>query len=153
MPMQPDSVVWGSLLGACKVHRNISLGKYVAEKLIEIDPLNSGPYVLLSNMYAELGRWKDVVSVRKQMRQWGVIKQPGCSWIEIQSRVNVFMVKDKRHPCKKDIYLLLKILTEQMKRAGYVPEVGDDEICEEESDYELNLHREMEMSVEDAAVG
>ncbi|MED6110407.1 Pentatricopeptide repeat-containing protein [Stylosanthes scabra] len=148
MPMHPDSIVWGSLLGACKVHRNISLGKYVAEKLIEIDPLNSGPYVLLSNMYAELGRWKDVGRIRKQMRQRGVIKQPGCSWIEIQSRMNVFMVKDKRHHRRKDIYLVLKILTEQMKQAGYVPEVDEEETCEEESDPELNLHCEMEMPVE-----
>ncbi|XP_027339392.1 pentatricopeptide repeat-containing protein At2g13600 [Abrus precatorius] len=152
MPMQPDAVVWGSLLGACKVHGNIILGKYVAEKLMQIDPSNSGPYVLLSNMYAELGRWKDVVRVRKQMRQQGVVKQPGCSWIEIQSRVHVFMVKDKKHPHKKDIYLVLKILTEQMKRAGYVPEVDDDEICEEEIDFELILPCEMEME-DDAAVG
>ncbi|KAL5075185.1 hypothetical protein RYX36_014169 [Vicia faba] len=152
MPMEPDAVVWGSLLAACKVHGNITLGKYVAEKLLEIDPLNSGPYVLLSNMYAELGRWKDVVRVRKQMRQMGVIKQPGCSWIEIQSHLHVFMVKDKRHPHKKDIYLILKILTEQMKRVGYVPEVDDDETYEEESDSELILHSEMEMAV-DTAVG
>ncbi|KAK7316941.1 hypothetical protein RJT34_00777 [Clitoria ternatea] len=151
MPMQPDAVVWGSLLAACKVHGNITLGKYVAEKLLKIDPLNSGPYVLLSNMYAELGRWKDVMRVRKQMRKQGVVKQPGCSWIEIQSRLHVFMVKDKRHPCKKDIYLVLKILTEQMKRAGYVPEVNSDEICEEEeSDSEFFLHCHMEMEVDSA---
>ena len=150
MPMQPDNVVWGSLLAACKVHGNIELGKYVAEKLMEIDPLNSGPYVLLSNMYAELGRWKDVVRVRKQMRQRGVIKQPGCSWMKIQSHVHVFMVKDKRHPLKKDIHLVLKFLTEQMKWAGYVPEADDDEICEEESDSELVLHFEMETEADTA---
>ncbi|TKY73819.1 Pentatricopeptide repeat-containing protein [Spatholobus suberectus] len=150
MPMQPDAIVWGSLLAACKVHGNIKLGQYVAEKLMEIDPLNSGPYVLLSNMYAEHGRWKDVMTVRKQMRQRGIIKQPGCSWIEIQSRVHVFMVKDKRHPRRKDIHLVLKILTEQMKRAGYVPEADDDEICEEESDSELILHCEMETEADTA---
>ncbi|KAK6143509.1 hypothetical protein DH2020_023857 [Rehmannia glutinosa] len=60
MPMPPDSVVWGSLLAACKVHRDIDMGNFVAEKLLEIDPENSGPYVLLSNMYAELGRWRDL---------------------------------------------------------------------------------------------
>ncbi|KAK7282306.1 hypothetical protein RIF29_10976 [Crotalaria pallida] len=152
MPMEPDAVVWGSLLAACKVHGNITLGKYVAEKLLEIDPFNSGPYVLLSNMYAELGRWKDVMRVRKVMRQRGVIKQPGCSWIEIGSRVNVFMVKDKRHSRKKDIYSVLKMLTQQMKRAGYVPKVEDEEICEEEDESELILQCEMEI-MEDAAVG
>lgn len=114
MPMKPDSVVYGSLLAACKVHRNIEMGKYVAEKLIELDPTNSGPYVLLSNMYAETGKWREVIRVRKMMRKRGVIKQPGCSWVEIQGKVHAFMVKDKSHPEKKEIYSILKFLVEQI---------------------------------------
>ncbi|PPS08253.1 hypothetical protein GOBAR_AA12387 [Gossypium barbadense] len=131
MPMKPDVVVWGSLLGACKVHRNIRLGKYVTEKILEIDPSNSGPYVLLSNMYAELGKWGDVVRVRKLMRKRGVIKQPGCSWIEVQGHVSVFMVKDKKHPQRKAIYSVLNALIKQMKRAEYLPDAGDEEAYEE----------------------
>ena len=152
MPMQPDAVVWGSLLAACKVHKNITLGKYVAENLLEIDPLNSGPYVLLSNMYAEHGKWRDAMKVRKRMRQQGVKKQPGCSWIKIQSNSHVFMVKDNRHPQRKEIYLLLKMLTEQMRRDGYVPDDGDHEAFDEQSESEFTLCYEMEMAV-DAAVG
>ncbi|KAK3419278.1 hypothetical protein EUGRSUZ_J01306 [Eucalyptus grandis] len=110
MPMQADAVVWGSLLAACKVHKDIMLGKHIAEKLLEIDPSNSGPYVLLSNMYVESKKWGDVVRIRKLMRQRGVVKQPGCSWIEIQGQVHVFIVKDKRHTHKGDIYSLLRSL-------------------------------------------
>lgn len=122
--MPPDGVVWGSLLAACKVHGNIDLGKFVAEKLIELDPNNSGSYVLLSNMHAQLEQWADVKRIRKLMRQQGVVKQPGCSWIEIRSVVHVFMARDKRHPEKKEIYLLLKNLTELMRLSGYVPDIG-----------------------------
>lgn len=136
MPIQPDNVVWASLLSACKIHRNVDMGKYVAEKLLEIDPTNSGPYVLLSNMYAELGRWMDVTKVRNLMVQKKVVKQPGCSWVELQSNVHVFMVKDKRHPQKKEIYLVLKSLTKQMKLTGYVTGATDSEIVDEEIDYE-----------------
>ncbi|KAF5745118.1 pentatricopeptide repeat-containing protein [Tripterygium wilfordii] len=150
MPMQPDAVVWASLLSACKVHRNITLGKYVADKLLEIDPSNSGPYVLLSNMYAELGKWGDVVRVRKLMRQRGVIKQPGCSWIEIQGHVHTFMVKDRRHSQKKEIYSVLRELTKQMKRVGYIPDAGNDEDEEEQSETELSYQMEMQV---DSAVG
>lgn len=124
MPMSPDGIIWGSLLAACKVHGDIDLGNFVAQKLLEIDPNNSGPYVLLSNMYAECGKWRDVKRVRTLMRQRGVIKQPGCSWIEIQSHVHVFMVKDRRHPQRKQIYLLLKTLTKLMRLSGYVPDIG-----------------------------
>uniref|UniRef100_A0A5B7C1U0 Pentatricopeptide repeat-containing protein n=1 Tax=Davidia involucrata TaxID=16924 RepID=A0A5B7C1U0_DAVIN len=145
MPMQPDGVVWGSLLAACKVHHNIELGKFVAEKLLEIDPKSSGPYVLLSNMYAELGSWRDVTRVRKLMRQRGVVKQPGCSWIEIWSEVHVFMVKDRRHPQKKEIYLILKSLTKQMNQAGYVPNTGDLEADEEQNKSDLTSCGQLEV--------
>ncbi|KAA8531086.1 hypothetical protein F0562_005795 [Nyssa sinensis] len=151
MPMQPDGVVWGSLLAACKVHHNIELGKFVAEKLLEIDPKSSGPYVLLSNMYAELGSWRDVIRVRKLMRQRGVVKQPGCSWIEIQSQVHVFMVKDRRHPQKKEIYLILKTLTKQMKQAGYAPKTGDPEADEEQNKSDFTSCDQLEV-LEVAAV-
>lgn len=137
MTIQPDNVVWASLLAACKAHRNIEMGEYVAERLLEIDPTNSGPYVLLSNMYAELGRWKDVTRVRRLMVRRGVVKQPGCSWVEIQSHVHVFMVKDKSHPQRKEIYLILRDLTKQMKLAGYVPSTADLDIDEEEGDKEV----------------
>ncbi|KAG8663198.1 hypothetical protein MANES_01G186900v8 [Manihot esculenta] len=152
MPMQPDAVVWGSLLAACKVHHNITLGEYAAEKLLEIDSTNSGPYVLLSNMYAEVGRWKDAVRVRKLMRHQRVIKQPGCSWIEILGQVHVFMVKDKKHLQRNEIYLLLKILIENMKRAGHVPDVGDHEACDEQSDLEVNTCFKMEIPAEIAVM-
>lgn len=134
MPMFPDTVVWGSLLGACKIHGNMDLGSFVAERLIELDPNNSGPYVLLSNMNAELGQWGEVKRVRKLMRQRGVVKQPGCSWIEIRSKIHTFMVKDKRHPRKKEIYAQLKILTEAMRLYGYVPDIGAS--CDDEDNTE-----------------
>lgn len=140
MPLPADAVVWGSLLAACKVHRNIVLGKYVADKLLEINPSDSGPYVLLSNMYAERGRWSDVIKIRKKMRERRVIKQPGCSWIEVQGEVHVFLVKDRRHPQRGDIYSALKALVKQMKRAGYVPiaDNDDQEAYEELSESESN---------------
>ncbi|CAN0877263.1 Pentatricopeptide repeat-containing protein At2g13600 [Linum grandiflorum] len=138
--IEPDAVIWGSLLGACKVGGDISLGKYVAEKVVEIDPTNSAPYVLLSNMYAEQGRWGDVRKVRRLMRRQGVVKQPGCSWIEIMGTVHTFMVKDKRHPRRRDIFLLLRCLTEQMKRVGYFPDLDAcDDSTEREAESSLKL--------------
>lgn len=152
MPMQPDGVVWGSLLAACKVHGDIEIGKFVAEKLLEIDHTNSGPYVLLSNMYAGLGRWKEVVQVRKLMKKRGIVKQPGCSWIEIQSQVHVFLVKDKRHPQKMEIYPLLKRLTKLMKLNGYVPDTGDLEADEEQNKLNFTSCDEFDILIPAAVV-
>ncbi|KAM1811903.1 hypothetical protein ACFX12_028486 [Malus domestica] len=152
MPIEPNAVIWGSLLAACKVHRNITLGEYVAEKLLDIEPKNSRPYVLLSNMYAELGIWADVVRVRKLTRQRGVIKQPSCRWIEIQGHVHVFLVKDKQHPQRKEIHYVLKLLLEQMRRSGYVEDACDLESNEEHGESQLTSLYHIDM-LEDATVG
>lgn len=150
MPLEADAVIWGSLLCACKVHRNIEIGEWVADKLLQLDPNNSGPYVLLSNMNAEVGRWAEVGRLRKLMKRRGVVKQPGESWIDINNQPHVFMVKDKRHPLKKEIYTLLKILTAQMRQAGYSN--LDEGICSSSSevneigDESCNLKGELEIA-------
>eukprot|EP01018_Ginkgo_biloba_P024552 Gb_02603 [translate_table: standard] len=133
MPFKPDAIMWGALLGACRIHGDLELGKWAAELIFELDPQNSGPYVLLSNIYAEAGMWGDADKVRKMMKDRGVQKKPGCSWIEVNSRLHVFTVEDTSHPQAEEIYASLERLAVQMKEEGYVPntkyvlhDVGDD---------------------------
>jgi pentatricopeptide repeat protein len=95
MPFEPGALVWGTLLGACRVHGNMKLGEKVAERLLELEPQIPTAYVLLSNIYAEAGRWDDVEKVRTMMKENCVKKEPGHSWIEIthtrgQSKVGMF---------------------------------------------------------------
>ncbi|KAK1275102.1 Pentatricopeptide repeat-containing protein [Acorus gramineus] len=116
MPVQPDTVLWASLLSACKVHQKLELGERVAEKLFELEPGISGPYILMSNMYAEAGRFGEAERVRGLMKGRGVVKQPGCSWIEIEKKVHVFMVRDGRHVQRREIYSALKSLVSEMKK-------------------------------------
>eukprot|EP01018_Ginkgo_biloba_P003192 Gb_13222 [translate_table: standard] len=122
MPIQPDAAVWRCLLGACRVHNNVGLGACVAERLFELDPKNSSPYVLLSNIYAASGRWDDAENVRKLMKYRKVKKTPGCSWIEVNKQVHSFLVGDARHPQMQEIYEKLDGLFVLMKAEGYVPD-------------------------------
>ncbi|KAM6559599.1 hypothetical protein CsatA_028838 [Cannabis sativa] len=113
--------IWGSLLGACRIHEHFELGKVVAEKLLELGKANdmTGYHVLLSNMYAEEGEWSHVDKLRKQMREKGLWKETGCSWIEISSSVNCFVSKDQKHHQCDEIYDMLGQLAMEMKDAGY----------------------------------
>ncbi|KAK6924274.1 Pentatricopeptide repeat [Dillenia turbinata] len=138
----PESDVF---VGNSLIDMYMKCGSLKDDKLLDIEPNNSGPYVLLSNMYAELGRWRDVGKVRKLMRQHGVVKQPGCSWIEIQSDMHIFMVKDKNHPERKEIYSLLKTILKQMKEVGYIPNVGELDICEEHNESEITSSNQLEL--------
>ncbi|KAM1219277.1 hypothetical protein PS1_046762 [Malus domestica] len=75
-----DAKIWGSLLGACKVHGNAELSEMAARQLFEIEPRDAGNYVLLANTYAETNKWDDAERVRMMMNQRGMVKSPGCSW-------------------------------------------------------------------------
>ncbi|XP_077227696.1 pentatricopeptide repeat (PPR) superfamily protein [Tasmannia lanceolata] len=120
LPFQPDGVMWATLLAACRIHGNYVQGKCAAEKLIELEPQNSSPYVLLSNMYAASGNWDGVKSVRKAMSERGVRKLPGCSWIVVGNKTNLFVAGDKFHPIARDIYMVLQGLTALISEDGYV---------------------------------
>eukprot|EP01018_Ginkgo_biloba_P034728 Gb_12554 [translate_table: standard] len=122
MPVKPNAAIWGSLLGACRIHNNIELAERSAEHLFELDPKNAAPYVLLSNIYAVAGRWDDIEKVRKMMKVRGVKKQPGCSWIEVNKQVHTFLAGDRSHPQIQKIHAKLERLSMQMKEAGYAPD-------------------------------
>lgn len=118
MPMEPDAVVWGALFFACRMHGNITLGEKAAMKLVELDPGDSGIYVLLANMYAEANMRKKADKVRVMMRHLGVEKVPGCSCIELNGVVHEFIVKDKSHTDIAAIYDCLHEITLQIEHTA-----------------------------------
>ncbi|XWS37753.1 hypothetical protein CRYUN_Cryun19dG0072400 [Craigia yunnanensis] len=83
MPIHPDVVVWRILLGACKLHGNVVLAEIVTNNLLELDPSNSGNYVLLSNTYASSDRWDAATKMRELMEENDVQKPTGWSSIEV----------------------------------------------------------------------
>lgn len=113
--LEPDARLWSSLLGACRIHGDDIRGEMAAEKLIELEPQNSAAYVLLSNIYASQGRWEKVNALRKDMKDRGVRKVPGYSWIDVGQGTHVFGAGDKSHSdigkiekFLEDIYVLVK---------------------------------------------
>ncbi|KAI4344911.1 hypothetical protein L6164_012092 [Bauhinia variegata] len=122
--------VWEALLAGCNVHGDTEIGKRVANKILETEPGNAGTYLLLSNMYASAGKWKEAAKVRMKMKDKGLKKQPGCSWIEVGNKVNVFVVGDKSNSRHVLLDHLLFNLHEIMKKDGKMPDeylLGDVE--------------------------
>ncbi|KAF0935667.1 hypothetical protein E2562_035114 [Oryza meyeriana var. granulata] len=144
MPIEPDTVIWSALLGACKIHKNAEIGKRAAEKLFAIEPSNAGNYVMLSNIYSSLGMWGEVAEVRKIMKQQGVIKEPGCSWMQIKDKMHSFVTGDKQHEQIEDIVATLKELYTLLKATGYVPDTEFvlHDIDEEQKESSLLYHSE-----------
>jgi pentatricopeptide repeat protein len=144
MPTKPTADVWGSLLGSCRIHKNLELGEHVAEQLFELDPKNAAHYVLLSHIYAEAGRWDGVEKVRKMMRDRRVKKTAGCSWVEINNKMYAFSTGDRSHPWTEEIYAMLDGLSGQMKEAGYVADTNfvSHDVQEEQKQHILCYHSE-----------
>ncbi|PUZ74218.1 hypothetical protein GQ55_1G047600 [Panicum hallii var. hallii] len=94
MPYKDDPIVWEVLLAACVVHHNAELGECAAKHIFRLDPKNPSPYVLLSNIYASLGRHGDASAVRALMSSRGVVKGRGYSWVDHKDGARAFMVAD-----------------------------------------------------------
>lgn len=121
MELTPNALIWENVLGACKVHGNVELGERAAEKLFQIDPETDSNYILLSNIYASKGRWNDVNKVRALMSDKGIKKEPGCSWVEVDTQVHVFLSQDASHPRLLDIHSKLDELGQRVAEARYIP--------------------------------
>ncbi|KAL0928189.1 hypothetical protein M5K25_000059 [Dendrobium thyrsiflorum] len=107
MPMEPDSAIWGALLGACSFHRNVELAEIAAEFLFKLEPWNPGNYVILANIYASVGCWDCVATVWKLMKGRKQKKEAAYSLIELAGNMYKFLVEDKSHPKSQEIYTLL----------------------------------------------
>ncbi|GLT93912.1 hypothetical protein SLE2022_116820 [Rubroshorea leprosula] len=144
MPMEPATVVWVALLSGCRIHANVELGEYAANRLMELESENDGSYTLLSNIYASARRWKDLARIRSLMKYTGIKKRPGCSWIQGKKGTATFFAGDRTHPESEQIYELLASLIQRIKTMGYVPETSFalHDVDDEEKDDLLFEHSE-----------
>ncbi|KAJ7534720.1 hypothetical protein O6H91_12G000500 [Diphasiastrum complanatum] len=144
LPIQPDSVIWRTLLGAARNYGHVEIGRRAFDCVMKLEPENASDYVLLSNIYAAAGRMDEVAKIRKEMKDIGVKKVPGCSWIEVDKQVHTFVGGDASHPQSKKIFAELDRLVGLMKEAGYTPDLSFvlDDMEDEEKEIALCKHSE-----------
>lgn len=122
MPMKPNDIVWGALLGGCRIYKSVELASDVTDLLTkELDPHRAaGYFVLLSNVYAAAKKWEDVVAVRKKMLDENTRKPPGRSWIQIEGSIYEFMAGDRSHEKACLIYDVLDDITREARFQGCI---------------------------------
>ncbi|XP_068649343.1 pentatricopeptide repeat-containing protein At1g43980, mitochondrial [Aristolochia californica] len=129
MPQKNNASIWCVLLGACRTRGNERLADRVAERMIELESRDPLPYLVLVQMYAIRGMWEGVARVRMLMKERGVKKVVGCSWIGVRNQVFVFKSDQILHTRGEDIHDMLKLLIWEMQVVGYSPQeflvVGD----------------------------
>ncbi|URE26966.1 PPR repeat [Musa troglodytarum] len=134
MPVDPDIDVLGSLLSACRIYKRIDLAEFISMRIFEKKPEDPGYYVLLSNIYAAVGRWADVKKVRAMIKDKGLMKKPGNSWVQVGQCIHSFLAKDKTYTEHGMLQDILRILSLEMREEGYIPDLislaEDDNIHE-----------------------
>ncbi|OUZ99363.1 Protein kinase domain [Macleaya cordata] len=145
MELEPTVGIWQTLLGACRVHRDLELGREVGEILLRLYGENPVNYVMMSNLFAECGEWRECERVRELLKQKGLKKEAGCSWIEIDKEVHYFYGGDDRHPLTERIHSVLKEMERRMKEeTGYLYKARFSlhDVEEESKEESLRMHSE-----------
>ncbi|KAM7256143.1 hypothetical protein ACFE04_011884 [Oxalis oulophora] len=124
MPFEANARIWGSLLAAANTHSTAELGEYALHRLIEVEPYNSGNYALLSNLYASRGKWVKSGEMRTLMRDTGVKKLHGGSFIEVSNQVHKFISGDTSHPRFERIHQVLQNMNDQLKMCEHLDNEG-----------------------------
>ncbi|XP_010272643.1 PREDICTED: pentatricopeptide repeat-containing protein At5g46460, mitochondrial [Nelumbo nucifera] len=144
MPVKANSMVWLALLSACRVHANLEVAKRAAQYVFDLEPHNSAAYILLSNLCASASRWNDVSQIRGMMKQKGIVKNPGCSWVTMKGSRHEFLCGDRSHPLSEKIYQKMDFLGGKLKELGYVPDrsFALHDVEDEQKEVILSYHSE-----------
>ncbi|KAG6528664.1 hypothetical protein ZIOFF_010848 [Zingiber officinale] len=121
-PFSPTRNMWAALLTACRVHKNLELGKFAVEKLFGLEPEKLSNYIVLLNIYNSSGRTEEVANVHNALKSKGIRLREACSWIEIKKQQHKFLFGDKLHPQKVQIYEKLDALMDEIVKLGYIPD-------------------------------
>ncbi|MQL87080.1 hypothetical protein Taro_019612 [Colocasia esculenta] len=95
MPIEPNAVIWASLLAACRVHRDLDLAERAAKNLLLLESNGDAVYVQLCNIYASSGKSVNASEIRRMMEERGIKKTAGCSSIVVSGQVHEFIAGDK----------------------------------------------------------
>ncbi|XP_077233138.1 pentatricopeptide repeat (PPR) superfamily protein [Tasmannia lanceolata] len=118
--------LWRNLLSSCVNYRELEMGVHAAEQVLRLEPEDSATHILLSNLYAGVGRWDAVAELRRKIRGLTTEKDPGLSWIEITNGIHVFSADDESHPGVDFVRNQLQLLQKNMK--GELSEMVFDEL-------------------------
>ncbi|OIT22943.1 putative pentatricopeptide repeat-containing protein [Nicotiana attenuata] len=116
LPVEPDAVILGAFLNACKMNRNAELAKAAENKLLQIEGENGSRYAQLAGIYASEGKWNEMGRVMKMMRGKEVKKTAGCSWLYVGDTVHTFISGDRSHSDNKAIYIILGCLIKELTK-------------------------------------
>ncbi|KAK9129792.1 hypothetical protein Sjap_010279 [Stephania japonica] len=146
MPVEPDAILWRTLIWACKVHGDTDRAERLINntQLLQKDSSDSGTYILLGNVYASAGKWQEKATIRDIMNKKGLAKPKGSSKIEVNGRIHEFVAGDTNHLESEKIHRKLDDVIQHLTLEGYQPKHSEVllDIEDEGKAFQLQHHSE-----------
>ncbi|KAF2569829.1 hypothetical protein F2Q68_00024454 [Brassica cretica] len=125
---KPSGSVYGALLSACNVHGEVSIASEVVKKVLETGADDAGTYVMMSNIYKRSGKREEAAEMRMRMKERGLKKPPGCSWVKVGFRWHAFVVGHLSHPQFEALDWVVTGLSNKMRKSKTMTsDVEEDE--------------------------
>nr|XP_010919253.1 pentatricopeptide repeat-containing protein At4g02750 isoform X1 [Elaeis guineensis] len=112
LPFEPTSIFWRTLLNGCRISGALKLGLYAADRVLELESNNAASCLMVMQMYAAVGRQREVALMRRWMTEMDARKELSNSWIEIKGKVHIFTTRDETHCDSESIYMILELLAD-----------------------------------------
>ncbi|XP_073135402.1 pentatricopeptide repeat-containing protein At2g13600-like [Henckelia pumila] len=110
LPFEPKSIFWRALLNGCRIWGDIKLGVSAPEQILKLEQFNSGACLMVINIMVLAGKWKEVATMRRFMKETGVKKELSCSWIDTSGINHLFTTGDKKHSKGDQIFQIIELL-------------------------------------------
>lgn len=114
--LENDTVLWHALLRACRIHGDKDRGIKIGEKLMTLEPYAASSYVMLYNLYMDAGKISLAMRTRGQMRERGMAKEAGISWVEFGGSIHQFADGDNSCSLKAETFTRLEELLVRVKQ-------------------------------------
>lgn len=121
MPVRPNLSAWLCLLGACRKHRNVALGRWAFNCALLLQPKDAAAYSLMHSIYAQSGMWEQAREVSNLREVAGAWKKPGKSWIGHQLAVNMFVAGHWHESCVLPLDDILEEVSLQLMHEVLIP--------------------------------
>lgn len=108
MPEEPNAVIWGALLGACRMHKDLRRGEWAFKQLVKLEPTSGDRYKLAAHLFVDMGEKERVDEIRKFVKDENLEMTCGSSFIEVDGVIHRFVVGDIDHIRSRDIYRMLE---------------------------------------------
>ncbi|KAI4386226.1 hypothetical protein MLD38_004176 [Melastoma candidum] len=136
--LKRDAELLSTLFSACCMLKEVDLGEEIVRVIYEISGDDHSMYIMLSNLYASVEKWDKVREVRSKIKELGVKKNPGCSWIEIENGIQPFFVED-RSTARTEVYECLTFLYSHMGKDEFL---DSNKAIELVDDFHIDKNRE-----------